>query len=456
MSLRTLSTTRVARRLYTTEPTLKQRLKEILPSKVARVTEFKQNHGKTVIDTIRLEQVYGGMRGVKALVWEGSVLDPSEGIRFRGRTIPEIQKELPKAPGGKQPLPEALFWLLLTGEVPSETQTKAFSAELAARSSLPEHVETLIDDCHPDLHPMAQLFMAVTALESESKMAEAYVRGVPKGEYWEYTYEDSIDLLAKLPNIAARIYRNSFHDGNVAKVNPRKDYSANLATLLGFGKNPEFVELMRLYLTIHSDHEGGNVSAHATHLVGSTLASPFLSVAAGLNGLAGPLHGRANQEVLEWLRQTREELQGDYTAPNVEKYLWETINAGRVIPGYGHPVLRKTDPRYTAQREFALEHMPNYSLFKLVSTIYEVAPRVLAKQGKIKNPWPNVDSHSGVLLQYYGMTEQTFVTVLFGVARAFGVLPQLIIDRALGMRIEHPTSHSTEEYKEMVKNMEKV
>lgn len=381
-------------------------------------------------------------------------MDPMEGIRFRGRTIPECQKELPKAPGGSEPLPEALFWLLLTGEVPSAAQTAALSEELAARSALPLHVEDLIDRSPSHLHPMAQLAIAVNALESESQFAKAYAKGVNKLEYWKYTYEDSIDLMAKLPNIAARIYRNVFHDGKLpASVDPKLDYSANLANLLGFGENPEFVELMRLYLTIHSDHEGGNVSAHTTHLVGSTLSSPFLSLAAGLNGLAGPLHGRANQEVLEWLFQMKEEMKGDISKESIEKYLWETLNAGRVVPGYGHAVLRKTDPRYTAQREFALKHMPDYELFKLVSNIYEVAPGVLTKHGKTKNPWPNVDSHSGVLLQYYGLTEQSFYTVLFGVSRAIGVLPQLITDRALGMPLERPKSFSTEKYIEMVKNI---
>ncbi|ABN68698.1 citrate synthase (CISY) [Scheffersomyces stipitis CBS 6054] len=438
----------------TAEPTLKARLAEILPEKAEEVKQLKKEYGKTVIGEVLLEQAYGGMRGIKGLVWEGSVLDPIEGIRFRGRTIPDIQKELPKAPGGEEPLPEALFWLLLTGEVPTEAQTRALSEELAARSALPKHVEDLIDRSPSHLHPMAQFSIAVTALESESQFAKAYAKGVNKSEYWKYTYEDSIELLAKLPNIAAKIYRNVFHDGKLpAQIDSKLDYGANLSNLLGFGGNQEFVELMRLYLTIHSDHEGGNVSAHTTHLVGSALSSPFLSLAAGLNGLAGPLHGRANQEVLEWLFKLRDELHGDYSKENIEKYLWETLNAGRVVPGYGHAVLRKTDPRYTAQREFALKHMPDYELFKLVSNIYEVAPGVLTKHGKTKNPWPNVDSHSGVLLQYYGLTEESFYTVLFGVSRAFGVLPQLILDRGIGLPIERPKSFSTEKYIELVKNI---
>lgn len=391
------------------------------------------------------------MRGIKGLVWEGSVLDPEEGIRFRGLTIPDLQKQLPTAPGGKEPLPEGLFWLLLTGEIPTDAQVKSLSADWAARADLPKHVEELIDRCPPTLHPMAQLSIAVNALESESQFTQAYEKGVNKKEYWQYTYEDSMNLIAKLPVIASRIYRNLFKDGKiVGSIDNSLDYSANFASLLGFGDNKEFLELLRLYLTIHADHEGGNVSAHATKLVGSALSSPFLSLAAGLNGLAGPLHGRANQEVLEWILEMKSKIGSDVSKEDIEKYLWDTLKAGRVVPGYGHAVLRKTDPRYTAQREFALEHMPDYDLFHLVSTIYEVAPKVLTEHGKTKNPWPNVDSHSGVLLQYYGLTEQSYYTVLFGVSRAIGVLPQLIMDRAFGAPIERPKSFSTEKYAELV------
>jgi citrate synthase len=115
-----------------------------------------------------------------------------------------------------------------------------------------------------------------------------------------------------------------------------------------------------------------------------------------------------------------------------------------VIPGYGHAVLRKTDPRYTAQNEFAKKHLPNDPLFQLVNMIYEVAPGVLTEHGKTKNPWPNVDAHSGVIQWYYGVREWDFYTVLFGVGRALGVLANLVWDRGLGYAIERPKSVTTE------------
>jgi len=224
--------------------------------------------------------------------------------------------------------------------------------------------------------------------------------------------------------------------------------------MLGFGES-KFDDLMRLYLVIHSDHEGGNVSAHATHLVGSALSDPYLSFSAGLNGLAGPLHGLANQEVLLWLYDMKKEVGDNPTKEQVEKYCWDTLNSGQVIPGFGHAVLRKTDPRYTCQREFALKHLPNFPLFKIVSLLYEVVPQVLTKQGKVKNPWPNVDAHSGCLLQFYGLKEESFYTVLFGVSRAYGVLSQLVWSRALGFPLERPKSLDTAWIKKNAEDLEK-
>lgn len=438
-------------RSYSTKPqTLKERFAEQIPGKVEQIKKLRKEHGSKIVGEITLDQVYGGARGIKSLVWEGSVLDAEEGIRFRGKTIPECQKLLPKAQGGKEPLPEGLFWLLLTGEIPTEQQVRDLSADWAARSGIPKFVEELIDRCPNDLHPMAQLSIAVTALEHESAFAKAYAKGIKKSEYWAYTFEDAMDVIAKLPTIAARIYQNVFKRGRAAPVASDKDYSFNFANQLGFGNNEQFVELLRLYLTIHTDHEGGNVSAHTTHLVGSTLSSPMLSMAAGLDGLAGPLHGLANQEVLNWLTKMKAAIGNDLSDEKIKDYLWQTLKAGQVVPGYGHAVLRKTDPRYMAQREFAEKHLPNDPMYKLVSQVYKIAPGVLTEHGKTKNPFPNVDAHSGVLLQHYGLTQANFYTVLFGVSRAIGVMPQLIIDRAIGAPIERPKSFSTEKWAEIV------
>jgi len=429
---------------HSTEVTnLRDVLTDLIPKEQKAVAAFRKEHGDKKVGEVTVNMMYGGMRGIKGLVTETSVLDPEEGIRFRGYAIPECQELLPKAPGGEEPLPEGLFWLLLTGQIPSEAQVRALSKEWNARADIPAHVVTMLNNFPHKMHPMTQFTAAIAALNTESKFAKAYNDRAHKSTYWEHTYEDAMNLIAKLPTVAAIIYRNLYRDGtSVGAIDEEKDWSWNYTDMLGF-EDKTFTELMRLYLTIHSDHEGGNVSAHSTHLVGSALSDPYLSFAAGMAGLAGPLHGLANQEVLIYLTELRATLGDDVSDQDLHKYIWDNLKGGIVVPGYGHAVLRKTDPRYTCQREFALKHMPNDPLFKLVSQLYKLVPDILLEQGKAKNPWPNVDAHSGVLLQYYGLEEMNYYTVMFGVSRALGVCASLVWDRALGLPIERPKSMST-------------
>lgn len=390
------------------------------------------------------------MRDVKSMVWDCSLLDSQEGIRFRGLTIPDCQKLLPKAKGGSEPLPEALLWLLITGEVPTDEQAASVSADLAARAKTsPFVMDTISLLAKNKVHPMSQLVAAVSAAQKESTFARRYAEGINKKDYWDPTFEDTMDILAKLPAIAGQIFRQTYGiQGRVPDYDAKLDWSANLSRMLGFS-DPTFDELMRLYMVIHSDHEGGNVSAHTTHLVGSALSDPYLSFAAGMCGLAGPLHGLANQEVLKWTLELQAKIKAQHGTTEVTNEVlaqmcWDTLKAGRVIPGFGHAVLRKTDPRYMAQREFALKTMPTDPLVKLIAQLYTVVPKVLTEHGKTANPWPNVDAHSGALLTYYGLTQYDYYTVLFGVSRAIGVLSQQCWSRALGLPLERPKSVTSE------------
>jgi len=364
------------------------------------------------------------------------------------------QARLPSALPGGEPLPEGLLWLLLTGEIPTAAQAASVSADWAARSALPPHLAAVLSALPRDTHPMTQLIVGISSLQPSSRFAAAYQAGLHKSRLWEPAFEDSMDLLAKLPGLASLIYARSFAKPAAHAPPAGLDWAGRFAHLLGWpagGPQGEgMAELLRLYTTIHSDHEGGNVSAHATHLVGSALSDPYLSLAAGMAGLAGPLHGLANQEVLRWLSEAQAKLGECPSREALRDYVWATLKSGRVVPGYGHAVLRKTDPRYTCQREFALKHMPEDAGFKLVSALYEVVPEVLAATGKVKNPWPNVDAHSGVLLQHYGLREESFYTVLFGVSRALGVLSQGVISRAMGLPIERPKSLTSQEIVRML------
>lgn len=349
----------------------------------------------------------------------------------------------------------------MTGEVPTKEQVDALSADWAARAAafgIPKHVEEILTRGTPKtLHPMSKLSLALLLLQERSIFAAKYQEGtMRKDQMWEYAFEDINNLIALLPSVASLIYRSTFGKSAVAMANPGvSDWAGVFAQQLGFQQH-EFTELLRLYLTIHSDHEGGNVSAHATHLVGSALSDPYLSYSAGLNGLAGPLHGLANQEVLRWMMKLRSEIGDTPTDEQLKAHIWATLKAGQVIPGYGHAVLRKTDPRYTCQREFALKHLPNDPLFRLTSQLYNLVPHILTEHGKTANPWPNVDAHSGVLLQHYGLVEQDFYTVLFGVSRALGALTQLLWDRALMFPLERPKSLTTVAIKKMFADSSKT
>ena len=356
--------------------TIQEVLAEQIPKKQAEMKELKKEFGSKSLGEVTVDQCIGGGRGVKCMYYETSLLDADEGIRFRGLSIPECQSQLPTfkgAPGDGEPVPEALIWLLLTSQVPTIKQTRGLTEELRRRRTLPSHVEPMIRAFPKGMHPMTQMTTALAACQTESKFAKAYMDGVGKADYWKYTLEDVLDVMAKLPEIAALIYRCTYKNGRMAAGDsPDLDYSANFCRMLGYD-DPAFDELMRLYLTIHSDHEGGNASAHATHLVGSTLSDPYLAYSGGLNALAGPLHGLANQEVLGWIQALQQKFESEGKEVNektITDFAWETLNSGKVIPGYGHAVLRKTDPRYTCQREFALKYMPDDPLFKIVDTIY--------------------------------------------------------------------------------------
>ncbi|MEO6537091.1 MAG: citrate (Si)-synthase, eukaryotic [Ferruginibacter sp.] len=423
---------------------IKDRFKEKADKVAAEIKDLLKEHGDKTIGEVTLSQVYQGMRGITGLVTETSLLDAQDGIRFRGYSIPELQQKLPKAPKGAEPLPEGLFYLMLVGELPTDEDANVVSSVWQRRSHVPNHVFASIEALPVSAHPMTQFVVAIMALQTESLFAKQYSKGMNKKDYWEAIFDDAMDLIARLPRIAAYIYRRKYKGGDHIQPNGLLDWAGNFAHMMGY-EDEGFKELMRLYMTIHADHEGGNVSAHTTHLVGSALSDPYLSLAAGMNGLAGPLHGLANQEVIKWIFELREQIGSEIPSKEqIEEYVKKTLSEGKVVPGYGHAVLRKTDPRFEAQMEFGKKHMPDDPLVQTVWNVYEAVPPILQSIAKIKNPWPNVDAHSGALLVHYGMTEYEFYTVLFGVSRSLGVLASLCWDRILNFPLERPKSITTD------------
>jgi citrate synthase len=421
---------------------LKEKIEAQLPELRERVRRLVKDNGEVVVGDVTISQVYGGMRDVKGLVTDISYVDPEEGIRFRGYTIPEVLDKLPKPPGAKMPYVGGLYYLLLVGELPSEADALEVEDEWKARGDVPDYVFSVLDAMPCDTHPIPLFSQAVLALQRESLFAKKYHEGMKKDEYWEPMLEDSLNLSAKIPAIVAYIYRVKCKQVEHIPGDASLDWAGNFAKMMDIPAK-EYQELSRLYFLLHSDHESGNVSAHTTHLVGSALSDIYYAFSAGLNGLAGPLHGLANQEALRWLLEVRSQYGGIPTRAQLEQHAWDTLNAGQVIPGYGHGVLRKTDPRFSTLLDFGKKYLADDEIFELANMVYEIVPDVLRKQGKARDPWPNVDAISGVLQYHYGLREFDFYTLLFGVGRFLGVSANAVWARALGQPLERPKSLTT-------------
>ncbi len=410
---------------------LKEKLASQVPNLRDRVRNLGKDFGKKVISDVTVEQILGGMRGVKSLICDTSEVGLDTGLIIRGLPILELTDKIP----------EEILWLLLTGENPTETEVKDLQADLKKRSKVPDYIWAIIKAFPSDAHPMAMLCSCLNALEHESKFRREYDKGMKKDVYWDFTLEDSLDLIAKIPAIAAGVYRTRFGKGDIIKSNPDLDWGADYAYMLGVSKNTDdWYNLMRLYMVVHSDHESGNVSAFTSHVVGSALSDAYYSLAAGLNGLAGPLHGLANQECLKFVLELVEHFKGVPTDEDLMHFAKQRLDKGLVIPGYGHAVLRVTDPRFRAMLDFGKQNLPDDPVFGIVEKLFEVIPNLLIEQGKAKDPWPNVDAASGSLLYHYGLKEVEYYTVVFSVSRSLGICSQLVLSRVLGEPITRPKS----------------
>ena len=412
-------------------------LQKVLSEKISHwqneIAALLKENGESKISDVSINQAYGGMRGVKGLICETSAVSADKGLIIRGHPLLDITHILP----------EEVFYLLLTGDLPNQTAKEDIQNQLRAHQNVPEYVWGVLSSLPDNSHPMTMLSIAIQSMQVDSKFVKKYDEGTPKKDYWKWTLDDGIRLIGALPGIAAGIYRMRFNKGDRIEPKNNLDWAGNYAHMLGFEED-DFKKLMRLYLMLHCDHEGGNVSAFSSLTVSSALSSPFLSVAAGLNGLAGPLHGLANQECLKFVLEVHDHFKGAPDKKELEKFCWDRLQNGRVIPGYGHAVLRCPDPRFTAFLSFGKDHIVNDEIFSIVERLFEVVPSVLKEHGKAKNPWPNVDAASGSLLYFYGLKEFNYYTVLFSISRAMGIIAQMVINRAMGIPIMRPKSITTE------------
>ena len=391
------------------------------------------SQGDRVISEVTVAQAVGGMRDVRALVCDTSEVDPDRGLIIRG--LPVL--------GLLDRFPEDIFFLLLIGRLPSAEEARDVRAEIAAPERVPETVWRAVEAMPRGSRPMSMLSAGLLAMEHESVVAKRFSEGMPRDEYWRATLEDALRLLGSLPTLAACIYRLRYQKGPRFVHDPANDWARDYGAMLGI-RNETFYRAMRMAAVLQSDHEGGNVCAFTCHTVGSVLSNPYLAVSAGFNGLAGPLHGRSAQESTQWVLDAIARYGGVPTDAQIEEFTWETLRAGRVVPGHGHAVLRGPDPRFTAMLDFGRAHFQGDAVFETVERMSRVVPEVLKKHGKAKNPYPNVDFGMGALWHHFGITEMDYYTVPFAISLAMGMLAQLVLNRALGSPIVRPRSVTTE------------
>lgn len=390
-----------------------------------------KEHGDFKVSDASIAQIYGGMRGIISMVCDTSEVPNDKGLIIRGIPLKELTHISP----------EEVFYLLLTGELPTAEELAEFSSHIKANKKVPAYVWDVLNSLPSDAHPMTMFNTAVLAMQGESVFAKKYNEGIKKSDYWRYTLEDSFNLIGRLPAIAAAVYRIRFDKGELIPSVPDMDMTSDYVHMMGLESAPaHFHDLMKLFLVLHCDHEGGNVSALATTVVNSALSDVYYSVSAGLNGLAGPLHGLANQECISWILETVERFGGTPTTEQITEYVTETLKSGKVIPGYGHAILRIVDPRFEAFLEFGKQNCSEDQVFQTVAKTFEVVPDILKQIEKIKDPWPNVDASSGALLYHYGLKELSYYTVIFALSRVLGLTSQAVMNRAELKPLTRPKS----------------
>ena len=437
---------------------LKQHLAhQTLPKYRYRIQEFKKHHAANTVANIHLSNLFNGLHNVPILFHPTSILDKDDGVLLRGYRLKQVQDLLHKPKGCFQPSIESVFWLLITGELPTHEQIESLTEDLRQRAKISLDAINFLQNLPIELPPMTQLSMGLLYLQKDS-IFRKNMKSVAKESHWELTYEDGLEILAKIPLILEQIYHKFTNIPTKLHKDSHLDWCGRLAQSLSFseGISEDFI---RLFTMTHIDHEGGNVSTHTTMAVASTLADPYLSLSSGINGLAGPLHGMANRDVVLWLMELESRIKdfknSEGVKEDIRSFVNEKMGQKKNIPGFGHSILRKVDARFSLFKGWSDENIKeDYPLVKLAGLCGEVIPEILTKKSKVKNPWPNVDLHSGVLLHYFGMKNPEFYPVFFAAARSFGCIANLVLERAIQMPIEYPLSFDVDSLEKLLKEKE--
>jgi citrate synthase len=422
---------------------LQQKLAEKMPQWREEQQALLQQYRDKVISEVRLSQLMRGMRGVTAVICDTSYVDAQEGLLIRDiplKSLLHLQ-------------PEEMFYLLCTGELPDKAALNSLQVALMERATVPAEVWKVLEALPEGLHPMTMLSIAMLTMRSHSHLDAAIAKGVDKQRHWEAMLEDALNVLARLPVIAAWIYRVALLKKPPIVQSRQKGITERYAEMLGFDyRDQRFCDFLRQFILVHSDHEGANASVLTSRIVHSTQSDLYYSLSGAMNCLAGPLHGLANQNSVLFVKDILETFSGVPQKDQLAKWVWQKLQHGKVIPGFGHAVLRDKDPRFVALFEFGKQYFGENDMFRVAEMLGEVVPELLLKQGKVKSPYPNIDGISGTMLYLFGLQQLPFYTVMFSVAQSIGICAQLILMRGMLTPIFRPKSITTQMLKKQLSN----
>lgn len=359
---------------------------------------------KKVLFEITEEHLDTGLRGFPVGTCRTSSVDPMEGVHYVGYPVEDLAYIDP----------EAACYLVLNKELPNAEQLTAFKADMARRAKMPAGLHAFLGSLPKQGHPMEWLMAGITWLGMTGKTNPQDVR------------EDSLNLMARMPELVANVFRIREGWGPPIESKPELGLCENFVHCMGMpGADPaKLAELIRIFYVLHLDHGGGNLSTFVGKAVASGLADVYASNVAAMGGLYGARHGRANQDCLEFVKKV-----GTPDKEKIEAFVRNELANGGLIFGFGHAVLRAEDPRARVQYALGEKLCPNDVLFQTAKNMREVAVRVLKENPKVANPYPNVDAVSGTLLNATGFTDPEYYTVLFGFSRVSGIAAQIIDER---------------------------
>ncbi len=360
-----------------------------------------------VLFQITAEQLETGLRGYPCGYCTTSYVDPQKGLFYVGKPLSELcRKE-----------PEEVLYLLYYGKEGTAEEVKGFYQELAKRATLSSKVLQAIENLPREGHPMKLLGMGLLLLGSL--------------EGSQNYREDCLNVIAKMPQLCAAIINHHAGWGKTGSFRKDLGYVENFGELLRVphANKEELIRVFKLFNILHYDHGGGNLSAFVGKAVASGLEDMYGSLCAAMCALAGPRHGRANQEGLLFVQQILQELGENATEVQMEQFLRKKLADNQMVIGFGHAVLRVEDPRATVQYAYAEKHYPNHPLVKTASLLRKVGTKVLSENPKISDPHPNVDAVSGTLLSAAGFGFPEYFTVLFGMSRCVGIARQIVYER---------------------------